>query len=72
MIGVPDERLGEVGKAYVVPRPGRPVRGAEVLAFCRARLANYKVPRQVEFRADLPRNPSGKLLKRLLRDIPGA
>jgi long-chain acyl-CoA synthetase len=39
----------------------------EVLAFCRARLANYKVPRQVEFRADLPRSPAGKPLKRLLR-----
>ena len=37
------------------------------MAFCRERLANYKVPRQVEFRAELPRNPSGKVLKRLLR-----
>jgi acyl-CoA synthetase (AMP-forming)/AMP-acid ligase II len=39
-----------------------------VLAFCRERLANYKVPRRVEFRDTLPRNPSGKVLKRLLRE----
>lgn len=68
VIGVPDDRLGEVGKAYVVTRPGRGLDAAGVLAFCRERLANYKVPRQVEFRADLPRNPAGKPLKRLLRE----
>jgi HIP---CoA ligase len=67
VIGIPDARLGEVGKAYVVTRPGRALSEAEVLAFCRARLANYKVPRVVEFRADLPRNAAGKPLKRLLR-----
>jgi len=70
VIGIPDARLGEVGKAYVVIRPGRALSEAEVLAFCRARLANYKVPRVVEFRADLPRNPAGKPLKRLLRQEP--
>jgi acyl-CoA synthetase (AMP-forming)/AMP-acid ligase II len=68
VIGVPDPRLGEVGKAYLVPRPGHALDPADVLAFCRERLANYKVPRQVEFRADLPRNPAGKPLKRLLRE----
>ena len=68
VIGIPDARLGEVGKAYVVTRPGRVLSEAEVLAFCRARLANYKVPRRVEFRDALPRNPSGKVLKRVLRE----
>jgi HIP---CoA ligase len=68
VIGVPDARLGEVGKAFVVTRPGHTVTEAEVLAFCSQRLANYKMPRSVEFRASLPRNPSGKALKRLLRD----
>lgn len=67
VIGVPDERLGEVGKAFVVPRPGTEPSAAELIEFCRERLANFKVPRQVEFRTDLPRNPSGKALKRVLR-----
>ena len=68
MIGVPDARLGEVGRAYVVARPGHVLHEAGVLAFCRERLANYKVPRQIVFQADLPRNPSGKPLKRVLRE----
>jgi acyl-CoA synthetase (AMP-forming)/AMP-acid ligase II len=67
VIGVPDGRLGEVGKAYVVLRPGHALSAADVLAYCRTRLANYKLPREVEFRADLPRNPSGKPLKHVLR-----
>jgi HIP---CoA ligase len=68
VIGVPDARLGEVGKAYLVLRPGRALAAGDVLAFCKERLANYKVPRLVEFRDTLPRNPSGKVLKRLLRE----
>jgi HIP---CoA ligase len=67
VVGVPDERLGEVGKAFVIPAPGHELSTEDVIAHCRERLANYKVPRQVEFRAELPRNPSGKILKRLLR-----
>ena len=68
VVGVADTRLGEVGRAYVVTRPGRTLEAGDVLAFCRERLANYKVPRQVVFRAGLPRNPAGKVLKRLLRE----
>jgi HIP---CoA ligase len=68
VIGVPDGRLGEVGKAFVVTRPEEELTAAEVIAYCRERLANFKVPRQVEFLAALPRNPSGKALKRLLRE----
>jgi HIP---CoA ligase len=67
VIGVPDERLGEVGLAFVVPRPAHAVSADDVLAFCRERLANYKVPRRIEFRDALPRNPSGKVLKNELR-----
>ena len=66
VVGMPDPRLGEVGRAFVVPRPGVALAEADVLAFCRERLANYKVPRRVEFRDTLPRNPSGKVLKRQL------
>ena len=71
VLGVPDPRLGEVGRAYLVSRPGQVLDEAEVLAFCRERLANYKVPRQVVFRDALPRNPSGKVLKRQLYDPGG-
>jgi len=70
VVGVPDPRLGEVGQAYLVTRPGYVLAEADVLAFCRERLANYKVPRMVEFRDSLPRNPSGKVLKRQLREEP--
>ena len=66
-IGVPDERLGEVGKVYVVRRGGG-LTAEGVLAHCRERLAGFKVPRQVAFVDELPRNLSGKVLKRDLRD----
>jgi HIP---CoA ligase len=68
VIGVPDGRLGEVGKAFIVTRPGHELTEADVLAHCRELLANFKVPRQVQFISALPRNPSGKPLKRLLRE----
>ena len=68
VIGIPDARLGEVGKAFIVTKPGMQLAESDVLAHCRERLANFKVPRQVEFRSELPRNPSGKPLKRLLRE----
>jgi acyl-CoA synthetase (AMP-forming)/AMP-acid ligase II len=71
VIGIPDARLGEAGKAFIVAKPGQQLAEADVLAHCRERLANFKVPRQVEFRAELPRNPSGKPLKRLLREESG-
>jgi acyl-CoA synthetase (AMP-forming)/AMP-acid ligase II len=67
VIGVPDERLGEVGLALVVPRAGQSLSVDDVLEFSRERLANYKVPRRVEFVDVLPRNPSGKILKTVLR-----
>ena len=68
VVGVPDPRLGEVGRVYVVPHgsPG-PEAAAELIAWARREMANYKVPRQIEFRADLPRNASGKVLKAQLR-----
>ncbi|GAA2824629.1 FadD3 family acyl-CoA ligase [Crossiella cryophila] len=68
VIGVPDERLGEVGRAFVVTGPGAALSTSDVLEFCKARLANFKVPRSVEFRDSLPRNASGKVLKQRLRE----
>jgi HIP---CoA ligase len=68
VIGVPDERLGEVGRAYVVPRPGAAPAEDEIIAFCRDRLANYKVPRSVRIVEALPRNAGGKVLKTQLRE----
>ena len=67
VIGVPDDRQGEVGRAYVVPRPGfRPV-DIDLVSFCKERLANYKVPRTVILLDELPLNATGKVDKNILR-----
>jgi acyl-CoA synthetase (AMP-forming)/AMP-acid ligase II len=71
VVGVPDERMGEVGKAFVVRRDGSALTEDDVLAFARERLANFKVPRQVAFVDALPRNLSGKVLKTQLRSHDG-
>jgi acyl-CoA synthetase (AMP-forming)/AMP-acid ligase II len=68
VIGVPDERLGEVGKAYVVPRPGETFTPESVIAWCRDAMANYKVPRYVDIVQTLPLNAVGKVQKFVLRD----
>ncbi len=68
VIGIADERLGEVGEAFVIRRAGAQLNEADVIAFCRERLANYKVPRVVRFCTDFPRNATGKPLKRALRE----
>jgi long-chain acyl-CoA synthetase len=68
VIGVPDDRWGETVKAIVVPRAGTAVAAADIIAFARARLAHYKCPTSVDLAGSLPRNPSGKILKRELRE----
>nr|WP_271210517.1 3-[(3aS,4S,7aS)-7a-methyl-1,5-dioxo-octahydro-1H-inden-4-yl]propanoyl:CoA ligase [Rhodococcus wratislaviensis]GLK35858.1 acyl-CoA synthetase [Rhodococcus wratislaviensis] len=68
VIGVPDQRMGEVGRAHVVAKPGSTLAEDDVVAFCKERLANFKVPRSVRFVDSLPRNPSGKVMKNVLRE----
>ena len=63
VLGVADDRLGEVGKAFVVTRPGAALEPAELVAWARENMANYKVPRHVAFLDDLPRNAAGKVSK---------
>jgi acyl-CoA synthetase (AMP-forming)/AMP-acid ligase II len=68
VIGVPDERWGEAVKAIVVLRPGADADAASIIAHCREKIAGYKAPKSVDFIDALPRNPSGKVLRRELRE----
>jgi len=68
VIGVPDDRLGEVGMAFVVPAPGQSLTADQVIAWSRDNMANFKVPRRVEIVSALPRNATGKVLKFELRE----
>ncbi|HEY9217681.1 MAG TPA: long-chain-fatty-acid--CoA ligase [Phenylobacterium sp.] len=67
VIGVPDETWGEAVKAVVVLRPGQTADAAAIIAHCRGKIAGYKIPKSVDFADVLPRNPSGKVLRRELR-----
>jgi fatty-acyl-CoA synthase len=67
LIGVPDAKWGEVGCAVVVTRPGASVTEENLIEFCRARLARYKVPKSVVFTDTLPQTGAGKVDKTLLR-----
>ncbi|NWH09441.1 MAG: fatty acid--CoA ligase [Alphaproteobacteria bacterium] len=68
VIGVPDEKWGEAVKACVVRKHGVSVNEAEIIAYCRTQIAGYKCPKSVDFVDALPRNPSGKILRRELRE----
>jgi long-chain acyl-CoA synthetase len=69
VFGIPDPQWGELVAACVVLKPGKILRPDELIAYCRQSLANYKIPRHVEFSTtELPKSGSGKILKRILRE----
>jgi len=71
VIGVPDKKWGESVRAIVVPLPGQALTPEEIREFCTGKLARYKIPKSVVVVGELPRNPAGKILKRILREEYG-
>jgi long-chain acyl-CoA synthetase len=69
VVGVPDPRTGEAVQAWVEPNPGQALTGEEVLEFLRGRLARFKLPREVRVVGELPHHVTGKVLRRMLREI---
>jgi acyl-CoA synthetase (AMP-forming)/AMP-acid ligase II len=67
VVGIPDDKWGEVPKAYVVCKHTTPPSKDDIIAFCRQHLAGYKIPRHIELIDELPKNPAGKVLKKVLR-----
>lgn len=67
VLGVPHKLMGEVGRAYVIPKPGAVLNPDEIVAFLREQLADYKVPREIVIREQLPMTPLGKIEKRILK-----
>ena len=67
-MGFPDDRMGEVGFAFIVPTSGETPKPDEIMEWCRQEMANYKCPREIEFVESLPLNASGKVLKYELRE----
>jgi long-chain acyl-CoA synthetase len=68
VIGVPDDTWGETVKALVVLRPGAPANVADIIAWTRERIAHFKAPKSVDFVELIPRNATGKILRRELRE----
>jgi long-chain acyl-CoA synthetase len=70
VIGVPDELYGEEVAAFIVLKDGASATEAELVNFCKQHLADYKCPKTIRFLDDIPKGPTGKLLKRNLAAIP--
>lgn len=68
VIGIPDSIWGESVKAFIVLKQGKMVDKQEIINFCKSHLASYKKPKAMEFVSSIPKNPSGKTLKRLLKE----
>ncbi len=69
VVGISDERWGEAVKAFVVPKQGARVNEKEIIEHCAKYLTSYKKPKSVEFVEGLPKNPTGKILRRKLREM---
>ena len=69
MIGLPDEKWGEVVTAVIAPIPGKEIGEEEIIDYCRKNLAGYKCPKVVKFVEILPKNPAGKIVKRELKEM---
>jgi acyl-CoA synthetase (AMP-forming)/AMP-acid ligase II len=67
VVGVPDERLGQVGRAFIIRAPGAGIDEAQIFSWCRLNIANYKIPRSIVFVEELPLNATGKVVKAKLR-----
>jgi fatty-acyl-CoA synthase len=67
-IGVPDPVLGEIGRYYIVPKPGAELTEEEIKDYCSQHLADYKIPKQIVFRPELPLTPVGKIMKSRLKE----
>ena len=67
VIGVPDDKWGEVPKAFVVPKEGSQIEGEEIIQFCKERIAHFKAPKYVDF-GPLPKTATGKIQKYILRE----
>src|SRR3989442_5063748 len=72
VIGVPDEVRGQIAKAFVVPKPVQSLSSEELIAFCKGKIATYKLPREIVIVSELPRTPTGKLLRRVLKQKESA
>ena len=68
VIGVPDEKYGEVVKACIVKKEGSKINEEDLINFCKDRIASYKKPQSIDFIDEVPRNASGKVLKKVLRE----
>jgi long-chain acyl-CoA synthetase len=71
VIGVPDDTRGEMPKAFVVLKPDAECTGRELKELCQEHLAKFKCPKEIEFREELPHGPTGKILKRVLKEEVG-
>ncbi|MDE8346850.1 MAG: fatty acid--CoA ligase, partial [Acidocella sp.] len=67
VVGIPDERLGQVGRAFIIRQPDEKLDEPTILSWCKINIANYKIPRSIVFVEELPMNATGKVVKAKLR-----